>query len=490
MCIYLSKYLQANRRTDLEHDNIECLWLWLRPSSLPRPFSGMAICAVYHPPGLPQDDHQLIKEYLSSTIGSLCNQHPNCGIILLGDFNDLDISPLLSHHNLKQVVKAPTRSSSILDLIITNLSKYYQTRQLLAPLGSSDHNTVLWAPLLVKSNHYPELKFTKFTTRQFPQSNVDAFGRWASKCRWFEEVMPNATVDDLASSFTTQLTQAIDVFFPSRSVKRHITDKPWITPEIKNLIRARQKAFHSNNTSLWRSLKHKVQIKIVAKKKSFYRNKVNHLKSNDTRKWWKIVNKMSRKPDKVRSFSLERDGVLLNNESHASVLNEFYVSVSSDIPPLDKDSLPAFLPSRNDIPTIQPHEVCTHKSAGPDKISNRILKDFAYILADPVATIFNKSLSTGVVPRIWKEANVIPIPKCNQPGSESDTRSISLTPGLPKVLEDFVVRWLLDDLNGKIDTRQFGCLKGLSTTFCLLDMLHTWLSHLDSQDKHIRAFAS
>ena len=73
----------------------------------------------------------------------------------------------------------------------------------------------------------------------------------------------------------------------------------------------------------------------------------------------------------------------------------------------------------------------------PIKIPKRILKDFAYILADPVATIFNKSLSTGVVPRIWKEANVIPIPKCNQPESESDTRPISLTPGLSKVLEDF-----------------------------------------------------
>jgi hypothetical protein len=49
-----------------------------------------------------------------------------------------------------------------------------------------------------------------------------------------------------------------------------------------------------------------------------------------------------------------------------------------------------------------------------------------------------------------------------------------------------VVRWMLDDLNGRIDPCQFGCLKGLSTTYCLLDMLHTWLSHLDSQNKHIR----
>jgi hypothetical protein len=68
-------------------------------------------------------------------------------------------------------------------------------------------------------------------------------------------------------------------------------------------------------------------------------------------------------------------------------------------------------------------------------------------------------------------------------------RSISqrakATLGLSKVLEDVVVRWMLDDLNGGIDPCQFVCLKGLSTTYCLFDMLHTWLSHLDSQNEHI-----
>jgi hypothetical protein len=215
--------------------------------------------------------------------------------------------------------------------------------------------------------------------RRFPQSSIDAFGRWASTRKWFEEAAPNATMDDLASSFTSQLAQAIDRIFPPRTVKRHITDKPWITPEIKNLTKDRQKAFHSNNTPLWRLLKNKVQLEIAEKKKSFYRNKVNHLKSSDTRKWWKMVNKMSGKPGKIRSFSLERDGITLNGESLASALNEFYVSVNSDIPPLDKDSLPAFLRSRNDIPIIQPYEVCnklcalqTHKATGPNKIPSPI----------------------------------------------------------------------------------------------------------------------
>jgi hypothetical protein len=31
VCIYLSQLFHANHRTDLENNNFECLWLWLRP---------------------------------------------------------------------------------------------------------------------------------------------------------------------------------------------------------------------------------------------------------------------------------------------------------------------------------------------------------------------------------------------------------------------------------------------------------------------------
>jgi hypothetical protein len=60
----------------------------------------------------------------------------------------------------------------------------------------------------------------------------------------------DATVYELTSSFTLQLAQAIDRIFPPRTMTRHITDKPWITPEIKNLIKDCLKPFHSNNTPL------------------------------------------------------------------------------------------------------------------------------------------------------------------------------------------------------------------------------------------------
>ena len=231
VCVYLSEHIHAKRRTDLESDNFECLWLWLRPTRLPRPLSGMAVCVVYHPPGLPEHQHYLLNEYLTNSADILRNQYPSCGLVFLGDFNDFQTSNLLSRHNLKQLIQAPTRGSAILDLIITNLSNLYEAPQVLAPLGSSDHNIVTWSPDLTKSNPSLHTKSIKRLVRRYPRSCIDAFGRWATTHDWFTELGSTATVDDLTTShLTSQFVQAIDRIFPPKLVKFHHSDKPWVTP--------------------------------------------------------------------------------------------------------------------------------------------------------------------------------------------------------------------------------------------------------------------
>ena len=131
-------------------------------------------------------------------------------------------------------------------------------------------------------------------------------------------------------------------------------------------------------------------------------------------------------------------------------------------------------------------ELKPFKASGSDNIPPRVLKQFAYELAEPVTKIFNVSLKSGVVPSIWKDSNITPVPKIHPPIDEGDIRPISLTPCISKVLEDFVVKWMISDIRDKIDPRQFGCLKGRSTTHCLLDMVHNWLSHLDSPGQYLR----
>ena len=193
---------------------------------------------------------------------------------------------------------------------------------------------------------------------------------------------------------------------------------------------------------------------------------------------------MSGRSAKSSNFSLERDGKTMSQHDLVKALNEFFVSVNDDIPPLDVNTLPSFRPANERIPTIQPYEVCKKmlatkpfKAHGPDDVPCYIVKEFAYELAEPVTTIFNESLKSGIV---------TPIPKVQPPTNESDTRPISLTSCLSKILEDFVVTWLIYDVRDKIDPNQFGCLKGTSTTYCLLDMVHKWLLHLDSPGNHLR----
>ena len=63
----------------------------------------------------------------------------------------------------------------------------------------------------------------------------------------------------------------------------------------------------------------------------------------------------------------------------------------------------------------------------------------------------------------------------------SDLRPISLTPTLAKILESFVGQWTLEKIYDKIDTQQFGAIKGRSTTHALTSMFH-WSEALDRGD--------
>lgn len=103
------------------------------------------------------------------------------------------------------------------------------------------------------------------------------------------------------------------------------------------------------------------------------------------------------------------------------------------------------------------------KARRPDGIPNRIIKEFAYELAQPVCEIFNKSLSSSIFPSDWKEASIVPSPKTQPASCEDELHPISLTSSLSKILEDsIVVKWMMEDIEHRIDPKQFGSLRGSS----------------------------
>ncbi len=102
---------------------------------------------LYSPLDKPAQEQRDLVNYLIESLDEARNQPADCSVVLLGDFNNLNISDLLTSHNLNQIISEPTRGSAILDLVITNMQQFYKkTPSILAPVGTSDHNLVNWGP--------------------------------------------------------------------------------------------------------------------------------------------------------------------------------------------------------------------------------------------------------------------------------------------------------------------------------------------------------
>ena len=67
------------------------------------------------------------------------------------------------------------------------------------------------------------------------------------------------------------------------------------------------------------------------------------------------------------------------------------------------------------------------KSAGPDDINARMLKELTVVISKPLSMLFNNSLKMGNVPSEWKMAYIAPMHKKNDRKMVSNYRPISLT---------------------------------------------------------------
>jgi len=457
---------------------LECLWVLAKPYWTPRHITNLAICVVYNPPSSPYQD--MLGDYLLHSIDKITTKYPHGGICIMGDFNRFEIKPVLHGSKLDQVVKHPTRGGAVLDLIITNLKSSYQNPCIEEPLGQSDHNTVLWYPV----DHKPTNTTTKVTFRQMKDSNIRSFGQWISQHPW-TEVMDAADTQTKVDNFYDTLKAKIDHHFPYKSFVKHNGDKAWMTPQIKSAIRKRQKAFHTGNMALYRKMRNQV-IRLCAKaKKRHYVSRVKSLKKDNPAKWHQCLRKILNSSRSPVSVCLP-DNAHLHDKDIAELINDHFSSIVNELPRLDLDLLPTYLPSPSRPPRIFPWEVYetlrrlnSNKSNGPDNVPPKIVKQYAVEFSEVLAHIFNSSLEEGYVPKQWKQAIISPIPK-KSPASLNNLRPISLTSVLIKAFESFVTKWVLQDVANVLDPNQFGCRRGMSTVHYLTAMVNSILLGAES----------
>ena len=126
------------------------------------------------------------------------------------------------------------------------------------------------------------------------------------------------------------------------------------------------------------------------------------------------------------------------------------------------------------------------KTPGLDEIYPRILKECKEIISEPLVNIFRKSVDSGEVPSLWRQANVTPIFKKGDRTLASNYRPVSLTSVVGKLLESIITKNIREHLDKHklINDSQHGFCKGRSCLTNLLSFYRKAYEAVDNNDSY------
>ncbi|XP_063951555.1 uncharacterized protein LOC135153199 isoform X2 [Lytechinus pictus] len=466
VAVYTSDSL-TTRPLSIHNCAYECFWLYFDLGKTRSSIRSLYVGVVYYPPAAPYSVQLL--EHIKHVIDHIRTVDISASIILLGDFNDLQTGSLSCDLDLTQLIEFPTRGNAILDKVFTNVPYHYNSPLRLAPLGLSDHCSILLRPVHELSNKDKRT----ILTRPLKDSSIREFGQWIVNHSW-NNVYNESSGNKATSVFNSSLHDAYIKFFPlTRSLLKK-NDKPWMTCRIKQLLKDRNKAYRKQDHDNWVSLRDQVQWEIRKSRVKYYAQTVHDLKNSQPGKWHKHIKKLC----KLSTKKVDIPGSDDDPVDTAVSINTHFAAICNQLPPLDLNLLPAYLPADSPPPIIYQGQVLSalrklkaNKASHFNDLPIRLVKEFAVELAEPLTYIFNQCLQEGTFPNDWKTSCITPIPKEKVISSYDQLRPISLTPLFFRTLESFVAKWVVEDISTHIDKRQFGNVKGCSTAHYLVHLL-------------------
>ena len=339
VCMYVRNNIQCNIVQDLLDSNFEIVCVHIRPTRLPRGIPCIIIGTLYYPPSA---NNQEILDHLLKCLSTIESRFPNSGVILLGDFNNLNVSRIKRNFRLKQIVNFPTRGRNTLDLILTNLKEYYASPIKLSHLGLSDYVTVKVLPLSRTTTSKSKSK-TSIKTR-----DIRLTKRLAMRT-YLEAVDIQTLIDNkISCEEKTMMLEKIVItgmnsLLPMKRKTIITSEPPWLNENLKKLIRVRQEALSLGDMATFRLLRNQVNRERKSSRAKYYDSRVKQLKGCDPSGWWKEIKKLSGMSAVSRDITVSIlqhaicDPVEPTPVNIANVINNAFLASMSDFSPLSPD---------------------------------------------------------------------------------------------------------------------------------------------------------
>ena len=486
VAILVSKYLKYRRRSDWE---IQCE----TENCMIEVHTGktnIVICSVYRPPNT--DTNDFLK-----FIDSLTNRkYKN---MIVGLDHNLDFLKLKQHKHTKEfldklieqdllpTITKPTRitksTATLIDniLLSTKLNTSYKCGILID--DTSDHLPCFVRILDAK----PALRKPEVvTSRKLDDKTIKHICNSLERHDWTPLYDMKENCDSCFNYFHTTISSVIESNAPlkSKTVYHKRPLEPWIT---KGLLRSIQKQKRLYKITLSKNCSDSDRTKYTQYKScltkvkrrcklDYYHNKCVDYKRN-TKKLWKLINTACGKFSDKSSIieCINSNGI--NHYESTKIANEmanYFANVGKNFAgrisqsercvydynkKIKFNEKSVYLTPTNKFEVEKIVKNLDNKqSSGHDDISNTLLKKLIPHISEPLAFIFNKSMTEGTFPEQMKIADVVPLYKGKCKSYANNYRPISLLLTMSKILEKLIHKRTYShlDQSNQIFNSQYG----------------------------------
>ena len=126
------------------------------------------------------------------------------------------------------------------------------------------------------------------------ESRRAELGRYFATMDWQLLFSSASGCQDMLDILHNAIHTGLDILMPVKRVRVNTSDVPWMTSHLKSLILKRQKAFreHGAESSCYKFYRNAVNRERKSSKASFYKIKVEHMKDENPKLWWKEVKRL------------------------------------------------------------------------------------------------------------------------------------------------------------------------------------------------------
>lgn len=480
-------------RSEWERPDTECLWVTVPARALGTKYN-LHIANVYLPPDC---DIQARTQQLVEVVGLVVDKHPNDYLMVAGDFNlpcidwstgdpvflrkgsvALQNSALflineLSLLGLTQYNYLKNSHDNTLDLIFSNFSMELTKADLPAVKEDAYHPAV---SINATDILIPEFKPMKRRKYQFQKADYTSLNDHFLNVDWSFIGFMTET-EEVVDKFYSLLNEAVDCHVPTTIITNSNKYPKWYSKALINLIREKSR-IHKHwkryrnpmdyfEFSVLRSRQKELQDKCY---KEFIIHSQENIKMQPKLFWKYVKAKRGGNGNYPKLMTYEND-TLDNEKDICNAFNKFFLKNFSS--PSTSYSSANIIESQNEIvQNIQVDKdyiskllknLDLNKGPGSDGLPPILFVSCMKSLAMPIALIFNRCISCGYFPKIWKTAHIVPVHKKGLKTAIPNYRPISILNVLSKLFEKVVHQHIYSTISRSIPPQQHGFLKGRST---------------------------